>query len=110
MNTKKEKKQEVPNWIADITNVEKKLEVEAFATNNDYKPILIDQDEQKLICQMYRQYKQGRATYSFPLKLDIDVNEDLEKFTKGSKNACIVEILRFGIAELKKRKKTLTNE
>lgn len=106
----KKKQENKPSWIADFTNLDKKLDVEAFETLDIYSPILIDQGEQKFLCEMFRQYKQGRATYSFPLKLDMDINEELEQKTKGSKNAVINELLRYALADLKKKKKTLTNE
>lgn len=90
-----------PSWLNEFTNIDKKLETEAFSEiipNADLKEFsgyLVVADR-----------PQGGKKINFPLRIEEDINSELEK-CNGSKNAVVNALLRFAINELKKNKKTL---
>lgn len=86
------------DWMNKITDVETKLNVEAFSETADIKAfsgVLVDADR-----------PQGGKKINYPLRIEESINAELDK-CKGSKNAVINLLLKYAIADLKEKNKTL---
>jgi len=103
MATKKENK---PKWFEEITDTSKKIEIEPFGeTPNIYKPSFIPFNG--FLCIADR--PNGGKKINYALRIEEDLNQQLEE-CQGSKNAVINLLLRYALADLKAKGKTLTND
>ena len=90
-----------PNWLSDFTNIEKKLDTEAFSETIP-KPDLKEFSGYLVVADR----PQGGKKINFPLRIEDDINTELEE-CNGSKNAVINALLKYAINDLKEKNKTL---
>jgi len=96
MNTKN------PGWLDNITNIDKKTEVEPFSKNN-LKPNTKDFKGSLVVAKRAN----GGNKIAYPLRIDEDINSQLAEDCIGSKNAVINLLLRYALADLREKNITL---
>lgn len=95
-----------PEWLRNITDTTKKIEVEPFSQNaTEYKPYFIPFNGYLCIADR----PTGGKKINYALRIEDDLNNQLED-CQGSKNAVINLLLRYALADLKAKGKTLTND
>lgn len=90
-----------PNWLNKISS-EEKTEIEPFSKRS-YEPELTNFNGYIVVAVNPR----GTKKINFALRIEDDINNNLNDCS-GSKNAVINALLRYAIADLQAKNKTLT--
>lgn len=102
MTTKNKNKS---SWVTDINKPEK-IEIEPFSKNESvYNPDLIAFNGYLVMADR----PTGGKKVNYALRIEEEINNNLAN-CQGSKNAVINALLKYAIADLKAKNKTLTSE